>query len=234
MKILYNIVVFGLLISCNGEHPHQDHTAPKATKVNQPTLAKADITSQSTLIVNGLALHQTIKNDRPYCMVLGGEDTIVKPEDFYTSIEVIDIDLDGSLDLRVYINSNTPNDCDTYFFDKKAERFVKIEGASFLIEKIPGTEYYHNYARTGCNDMNWESHLGVIKNQQMIPCAYMLGTGCEDAKPREIKVFNCNDSGQMNLTETLPYSRWIKENGDKWDFIEAYWKKNCNKFPPCK
>jgi hypothetical protein len=83
--------------------------------------------------------------------------------------------------------------------------------------------------------MNWESYLSKIEDYKLINIGYINGQGCdEDVKenPQTIEIYKISGNREENkkLVEKLPYLKYIPEFGDKWDFINNYWKKNYRKF----
>jgi hypothetical protein len=157
-------------------------------------------------------------------------DTVVPFEKYYANLEILDIDLDGINDLRAYIFANSGNECYNYLFDKKEQKFRLVENCFLNIKKIEGSEFYHSYHRMGCADRNWVSELGKIENDQLVPYGIMYGFGCED--DNRIKIYKCINGREDStlLISTLPYLENIPEFGDKWEFMETYWKKNYKKF----
>jgi hypothetical protein len=188
-----------------------------------------------TLEINNLKNIQVNKDGRFNCLLSARGDTIVKSNDYFFKAEFPDIDEDGSIDIRISVMSNTPNQCENYLFDKTGNTFRLVENCDLDIKKINGTAFYYSYNRAGCADMNWESHLSKIKNYQLVNYGYMNGQGCDaDIKknPQVIEIYKVSnfDTRQRTMVKSIPYTNVIIENNDKWDFIENYWRINCEMF----
>lgn len=126
------------------------------------------------------------------CLVSVYGDTIVRPENYYFKADFLDIDEDGYTDIRVYAYSNTPNQCDNYLFDRDLKTFKLIEGCDLDIKKLKGTQFYYSYNRSGCSDMNWESHLSKIEHYKLVDYGYIYGQGCDfeiKNNPQVIKIY---------------------------------------------
>ncbi|MCU0421437.1 MAG: hypothetical protein MUC81_01405 [Bacteroidia bacterium] len=182
-----------------------------------------------TLKINDQKFIQSLKDSNFNCLLSLQGDTIVKSEDYYFKAEFPDIDEDGYKDIRIFVFSNTPNQCYNYLYDKKHQTFKLIENSDLHIQKIKGTDFFYSYNRAGCADMNWESHLSKIENYKLIDYGYIYAQGC-DSQVIEIYKVNNSDTADKKLIKKLPYKKHIKEFGDKWDFIEKYWTKNYNTF----
>lgn len=178
---------------------------------------------------------QQNRDNRFDCLLTSNGDTIVKSHTYYSQIEFLDIDEDGNQDLRVFIISNTPNQCDNYLFDQKQKSFRLIENCNLDVKKINGTNYYYSYNHAGCSDLNWESHLSKIENFKLVDYGYMFGQGCDfDVKnnPQVIEIYKITNS-EMNskvLLKTLPYHKYITASVDKWTFLSNYWQENFPNF----
>ncbi|HCS20801.1 MAG TPA: hypothetical protein DIW47_09620 [Bacteroidetes bacterium] len=181
-----------------------------------------------TAILNELPFMKQTKDEHFYCLLHPGGDTIIKAEDFYHQAEVLDIDQNGFMDLRVFIFSNTPNQCDSYLFDPESNTFRKIEYCYLDIKKIKGTSCYFSYNSVGCSDENWESHLSKIENYRLVDLGYIDGQGCDLII--EIFKFDSPNSEAKTKIATLSYTDHIKKSEDKWTFIEKYWGKNYRRF----
>jgi hypothetical protein len=158
-------------------------------------------------------------------------DTVVSEQNYYSNFDFLDINEDGFKDIRVYFFSNTPNQCDNYLYDSISQSFKYIENSDLDIRKISGTDFYFSYNRAGCADYTWESHLCKIENYSQVNYGYIHGQGCDTRKrdDRIITIYRVIENNNI-LKEKLPYSKNIKEFGDKWDFIESYWEKNYSQF----
>ncbi|WP_143106367.1 hypothetical protein [Pustulibacterium marinum] len=188
-----------------------------------------------TLKINGQKFIQISKGGRFNCLLSMQGDTIVKSEDYYFEFKILDIDEDGTKDIRVFAFSNTPNQCDNYLFNKKLKTFILVENCAFDIQKIKGTDFFYCYNRAGCADMNWESHLSKIENYKLVDYGYKYGQGCDfeiEKNPQIIKIYKVlnSDMYAKKLIKELSYQKHIKEFGNKWDFVANYWTKNYKMF----
>ena len=75
--------------------------------------------------------------------------------------------------------------------------------------------------------MNWESYLSKIEDYQLVSYGRIEGLGCDDKS--EINIYQIVNEDEV-LIKRLSYAKLILKNGDKWDFIKKYWKKNYRKF----
>jgi hypothetical protein len=163
-------------------------------------------------------------------------DTIVKMHNYYAIIEFPDINEDGYKDIRIYVSSNTPNECDNYLFDKKTNKFRIIENCDLDIRLIKSRHYYYSYNRAGWANLNWESHLYKLENYKLVPIGYMHGLGCdfnreEDQKIKIYKIFNDKKEDKA-LVKTLPFKKYVPKFEDAPRFIESYWHHNWQIFKP--
>jgi len=191
----------------------------RAVRENRPQI-QANLSFQSdTLLVNGLQLVKTTdENSRIYCLTTINGDTIIPFADYYHQIKFLDINEDGFTDIRVFIFSDTPNECYNYLFDSQNKTFREIY--NYLpIQKVSGTDFYYSYEAEGCADMNWISLLSKIKDDRLVHYGIIRGYGCEGQKFIIIK--KIVDTKEIEI-KSLPYT----ENLDKWDFIKNYWKAN--------
>lgn len=188
-----------------------------------------------TIKINKKHFIKAKNDDRFYALYSLRGDTVVKAENFYHDIKLIDINEDGYQDIRVIIISNTPNQCDNYLYDNQAKKYIQIEDCELDIQKITGTDFYYSYNRAGCADLNWESYLYKIKNYRLIEYGYIYGQGCDfkiEENPQIIEIFKINmlKSNEKILIKRLPYNKYINKYNDKITFIEKYWKGNYTLF----
>ena len=151
------------------------------------------------------------------------KDTVIKSQDYFFRLDTLDINDDGFKDLRIFIVSNTPNDCENYFFNHSNKSFVKIENDFSDFTKIKNTPYYYSYERAGCSDDNWVSYLIKIEDFKTTEIAKMIGTGCSSADKKSICIFKIHDK-KDSLIANLDYTKNISHIGKKWQFIKTYWE----------
>jgi hypothetical protein len=229
MKLLLNIMAFSIL-TLGDMHLSKMHS-----NALMPKKVDSEIANIDTLLINDHKFIQALANNRFNSLIAINGDTIIKSEDYYSEIKFLDINSDGYDDIRVYAISNTPNQCDNYLFDREAKIFRMIENCPDDIQKIGGSDFYQSYSRAGCADMNWESYLGKVENYEFVRYGYMHGYGCEfniKENPQLIEIYKVEDSRKAEgiLFQSLPYLKHIPNHGDKWDFIEKYWKGNFKLF----
>lgn len=166
--------------------------------------------------------------DRFRCLTTLSGDTIVKYVDYYFEIVFLDIDGDGCKDIRVFVVSNTPNQCDNYFFDKDTKKYRYIKGCDLDITLIKGTKLFYSYNHTGCADMDWESHLCKIENWGEVDIGCIEANGCGDENDG-IKIYKLNGEKQ-DLIKKMALPQFNKWADGKWGFIKQYWYKNYKLF----
>ena len=83
------------------------------------------------------------------------------------------------MDIRAFVFSNTPNQCENYLYDQATVHYRKIDGADLDIQRLPGSDLYFSYNRAGCSDRNWESHLSQIRDWKQEVIGYLKANGCE-------------------------------------------------------
>lgn len=238
MKKQLSIISLIFLIACNSKT--SDKTIENIQGVSAETKSKLqqeDTTDIQidTLLINNQQYIQKLKDNRLNCLLSMKSDTIIKSANYYFKAEFLDIDEDGYKDIRVLIFSNTPNQCDNYLFDKQLKTFKLIENCDLDIQKIKGSQFYYSYNRGGCADMNWESHLSKIENNELINYGYIYGQGCDfqiKDNPQLIEIYKIIDpqKDERKLIKSLPYLKYINKHVNKLDFIEKYWKQNYKTF----
>jgi hypothetical protein len=191
--------------------------------------------TKDTLIINHQRLIRTMKDGRFQSLSTLSGDTILKDVGYYSNVEFIDINADGYKDIRAFVVSNTPNQCENYLFNKEKMAFQLLLNCDLNIRLIRGTNYYYSYNRAGCADLNWESYLSRIENFKLVPVGYIYGQGCDfevKENPQEILIYKITNpfAETKILVRKLPYTKYIPTFGDKWNFIASYWQKNWRTF----
>ena len=191
--------------------------------------------SKDTLILNHQKLTQIFKDKRLQSLTTLLGDTVLKNGDQYSDIKFLDINDDGYMDIRAFIFSNTPNQCENYLYDKENKTFRLVEGCDLDIHLIKGTMYYYSYNRAGCADMNWESYLSKIENYKLVLLGYIYGQGCDfqiKENPQVIKIYKITNVSidEKVLIKKLSYKQYVPKFDAKWDFIKNYWTKNYHGF----
>lgn len=178
--------------------------------------------THDTLIVNKEPLITFSEDNEFRCLLRADGDTIVKFKDYYNSIKFLDINQDGYKDIRVFVNSNTSNECVNYFFDKEFNVYKEIMHSYLDIELITGTNLFYSYNSTGCGDMNWESHISKVENFKEINIGSIEVNGCGN-KDEKINIYKLNSTGKLQI-DSKPITVLEKQN--KFDFIRKYWRRN--------
>lgn len=219
MKTTYKLSFLIFISSCSYNSDKQTDSIS-----SRDSLIKSE-----TIVINGQRLIQTTNNERFTSLTTSSGDTIVKAADFYLSAEFIDMNEDGEKDLRVHVISNTPNQCENYFFDTNQKLFRHINQSDLDIKSIPGTNYFYSYNSTGCSDLSWESQLVTIQDWNEIPIGLMKFKGCGD-KYDGIDIYKVA-ADSLTLIKSLPVKSF-DNNGEnnKWAFIRVYWTENYQSF----
>jgi hypothetical protein len=172
------------------------------------------------------------ENEEFDALVSPSGDVIIAGHDYHYAPQVLDINEDGYNDLRVFVVSNTDNQCENYFYQKSTGTFKRIHGVELDITRISGTPYYFSYNAVGCSDDLWESHLARLDKDTLIKIGSMEGDGCESniELHKTVKTYRINTAGKPVLVDKLFYVRVITPAIDKWTFIEKYWAKNYTRF----
>ena len=191
--------------------------------------------TKDTLILNHQKFIRTLKDKKLQSLTTLSGDTVLKDGDYYSDVKFVDINADGYKDIRAFVFSNTPNQCENYLYDKRKRGFILLEDCDLDIQLLKGTKYYYSYNRAGCADMNWESYLSKIENYKLVSLGYINGQGCDfqvKENPQVIEIFKISntDIDQKKLVKKLPYLKYIPKFEDKWDFIKNYWKMNWRTF----
>jgi hypothetical protein len=191
--------------------------------------------TKDTLILNNQRLVRTLRDQKLQSLTTLSGDTILKDVGYYSEIKFIDINADGYTDIRAFVVSNTPNQCENYLFDKEKMVFRLLQNCDLDIRLVKGTKYYYSYNRAGCADLNWESYLSKIENFKLVPIGYIYGQGCDfDVKenPQQMLIYKITNPATETklLIRKLPYSKYIPTFGEKWNFIGSYWQKNWQTF----
>jgi hypothetical protein len=213
------------LLACNQQ---------SKSKPPQEVADETEIYQTDTLLINQQQYIRTTRGefDEFVCLTTINGDTIIPYANYYHLAEFLDINEDGYSDIRIFVFSKTANQCDNYLFDIQDKTFHYLENCCLDIQKIKGTDYYYSYSSTGCSDMNWVSELVKIENFKTILLGYIDGQGCDYGdEPRYIEIYKVAGKGNSEkLVEQLPYSKYIPNFEDKFDFMEKYWTKNYQKF----
>ena len=219
------ISIILILFSCNSKTEKAKNLELKTGSTTSSEM------SSSPILINNERYEYVIKNDHFY-MLIHKTDTIVKAEDFYFAMEILDINEDGFEDLRVFAFSNMPNQCDNYLYSSKNQKFSKLQNTMLDIKKLPNSNRYFSYFSRGCADSDWTSELGFIRNNEFVVLGEINGYGCDSVKEnRKIEISKLNlKNSKLELIQTLDFDDHINDLSDKLVFIESYWNKNEKKY----
>ena len=146
----------------------------------------------------------------------------------YSTFEFRDYNGDGYKDLLLELGGNTPGWMDVYLYSPARRVFEKLKDAREFPapEKIKGTRYYYSYHHSGCADEDWDSDLFYIHNGAAVRLGNIYGDRCtlDGIYISKVRL------GKKQLIKKLPLEMIHRYKGDKWGFIEAYWKKHYKSF----
>lgn len=224
MKLLTKLYILSLLTSiiCNSQ------TIPVSLQNDSDTNRTTRV---DTLSLNGQQFIQTNINEHFYSLTSLKGDTIIQAEDFYFKLQILDFNEDGYKDLRVYIFSNTPNQCDNYLYDKDSKTFKLLQHCGLDFKKIPKTNYYFTQFKTGCAGSNFGSYLYKLENFDFTLIAYIEENGCDFDTlnfPKNYKIYKVTNTKQEKL-KLLKICSYYNFEG-----IEKYWNNNNTKFTKSK
>lgn len=148
------------------------------------------------------------------------------------SQQFVDFNGDGYKDILIDYMTNIPGISDLLLYDKGIKSFKKVVDFQDFpaAKRIGDTDYYYSYHRSGCADLDWDSDLFYIKDDQTIGIGNISGRQCGDTGLKDgIYIFKTVADVKTQI-DHLPINT-IKEYKDfKWGFIEQYWKKNYKRF----
>lgn len=160
--------------------------------------------------------------------IIKKRDTLIKKINYSPSdSEFLDANNDGFLDILFRFPGNVPGMSDLFLFDAGYNTFKEVAGFRNYPDpkRILNTKFLYSYRRSGCADMNWDSDLFFIdKNFKPVKVANIHAIECNTDRARGIFVYKIakNKRRKVELIEN-------PIEGDKWDFIDKYWKKNYKK-----
>jgi hypothetical protein len=188
--------------------------------------------TKDTLNINGQRIILTRGEQGPQYMVTIIGDTILAKANYYHSIDTIDINMDEYTDLRVFIFSNTPNQCENYLFDSSNKSFRLLQNCDLDITRLNDADLYYSYNGEGCSNLNWKSQLSRIEQFKLITIGYINCQGCDDnTANQKVDIFKVkSETCEKTLIKSLPYLTTIPKSDLKWGFIQTYWDKNWKQF----
>jgi hypothetical protein len=188
--------------------------------------------SSDTILVEKHVYRIELKSDSDDIKILYiyRNDSIISSKKDYSpaDMKIDDFNNDGYKDiLFIHYPTNVPGISNLFLFYYKELTFKEVEDfRNFPDFKILCKGYYYSYHRSGCADYNWDSDLFYIKDFKAIKIANIHVIECSDAPKKGIYIYNLT-SATPNLTDFIKLG---KIKGDKWKFIQNYWKKNHKNF----
>ena len=225
MRLLSCLLILATLFSCK-QSVKEKQAATVVFKDTIPAIY------DSVFKVSNMVLSAQILKERETLYSLKTLDgkIIIEPADHYAGLEILDINKDGYNDIRIFEVSNTPNQCQNYFFIPKDKSFRKIKGSNLDIKLLPNTNLYYSYNRAGCADMNWESHLSKIEDFEEINIGMIQAHDCDD-KNDGISFYKIITYDKVIKIDQRPDPNFeIEGKNNKSDYIEKYWLKNYKKY----
>lgn len=241
MKSIKCIIILILFVQCSSKSEINN-------EINLPLTISDTITSQSSTVSKDNCIYDLdtlkigVENFYVFQNMEDNEcdikltilnhllDTVYSHFDYATAgFQFEDFTGNGILDIRVHQMTNIGGVSQLIVFDQKNNSFNNIKAFDNYPEpnKIKNTNFYYSYHRSGCSDFNWGSELFIIENFEVVQLGYIEGIGCEDEERNGIFVFNNIGTKKIEVHSELRAPGFY---GDKWEFIENYWKKNYKAF----
>ena len=225
-----------LINSCrykDNDTKSQPKSIAKASLKNRIPVNKPDTILSSTIgYVDG---HQFIVTcNSKYNLFVTNEkgDHIYVDSVYSPNQKFIDFNGDGYKDILIDYVTNTPGIRDLLLYDKGVKSFKQVVDFQNFPEakRIGKTAYYYSYHRSGCADLNWDSDLFYIKDDQTIRIGNISGRQCGDTGLKDgIYIFKTLADVKTQI-DHLPINTIKRYKGLKWEFIDQYWRKNYKRF----
>ncbi|MFD1257473.1 hypothetical protein ACFQ3S_11760 [Mucilaginibacter terrae] len=159
-------------------------------------------------------------------------DTIYQDSVYSPHQQFVDFNNDGYKDILIEYMTNVPGITDVLIYDKDNHTFKKVIDLQKFpgSKRIPHSNYYYSYHRSGCADMNWDSDLFYIKNYRTIRIGNISGRQCHDERFKDgIYINQIVGDKKIKIVE-LPINTIKNYKDYKWGFINQYWKRNYREF----
>jgi hypothetical protein len=209
-------------IACSSCRPH--NVPERAFTKIDSTIVRFDST-----IILGKTYRGLGTNENKLVVLNSGGDTILDQADMYFDFEFADFNGDSLDDIVVHRLTNVGGIKDLLLFDKARLNFTLVDGFERFPDpqKIPGTDYYYSYHRSGCADAFWDSDLFYLQDFKAILLANISGNECEGEKGIIVsKIVN----GEKRTFEKHTLDVLDKYSDHKWGFIADYWSRNYYRF----
>lgn len=166
------------------------------------TLTISEVKSQiltETLKINDLVSYNIINDSN--ATLINDKDTL-KLNHSFVDYKLIDINNDGNNE--VIIKYATING---YYYKllKYNSQLMKIEKVNGIekvgsFKPIPNTKYYISVKENGCSDLNWQSFLFTIVNNNVNVIAYLDWKECNEKL--DIKLYTKTKESKLKLVKT--------------------------------
>jgi len=212
----------------SGEKPTKSKPNSNISKKNKPDTILNTVTENvggHRFVINCMSGYNTFMlNDKG--------DTIYQDSVYSSQIKFSDFNNDGYKDIIIDYLTNVPGIKDLLLFNKKENTFKKVINFQDFpaAERIPNSNYYYSYHRSGCADMNWDSDLFYIKDYKAIKLGNINGNQCENRDIKDGIYIHKISNGKEIEIQRLPIGLIEKFKNYKWGFIAEYWSKNYRKF----
>lgn len=190
--------------------------------------------TEYSLVVDDLPYGLVLDTNR-FIFVVTGSDTsllfnseAVDPQ----GIEILDLNGDGRLDVKVNLFSNTPGEERVFLFDTISVGFKRLRNALYYAgsRPLPGTPYCISYNRAGCADYNWESWLFGMMGDSAYSMGHMIAECCPGAVHPKVVIYRAMAEQHEWRMDSLPADTTIEFVCGKRDLLEGYWRENFKRF----
>ncbi|HEY2583841.1 MAG TPA: hypothetical protein VGI43_18675 [Mucilaginibacter sp.] len=192
-----------------------------------------------TAKVDGVTYHAVLNDDESISIKTSIGKTVLhlrKNElhldyEAFGKFEFVDFNGDGYKDLYIEYLSNIPDRGDLILYDKRSKSFIKVKDFPDYPEsiRIPNTNVYYSYHRSGCADSDWDSDLYKITNYKIVKIGNISGRDCGDDEKQGVFIYKINGHNErMVETRSIQALNGFKDT--KWGFLAIYWKNNYKKF----
>ena len=201
--------------------------AQERTNYNQSTSSRIDHVLYKA-IGNNKGI--TILNSKKKIVFNLNFETYDVPGSF-ANFDFVDFNHDGYKDLLIDYLTNVPDIQTLALYDKKTETFKLVKNFEKFPASIrlPNSNLYYSFHRSGCADYNWDSDLFKIVNFRAVKIGNISGLGCDQDKTQGVFIYQIIGNKEV-LLKKYPISIIERYKNWKWGFIRYYWIHNYSKF----